>query len=42
MRRRVLLRFWLRSGSFATAVLREILADPGTADHSAVVDADDA
>ena len=30
----VLLQFWLRSGSFATAVLREILADQ--------VDADDA
>jgi tRNA pseudouridine13 synthase len=38
----VLLRFWLRSGSFATAVLREILADPASADHSSVVDADDA
>jgi tRNA pseudouridine13 synthase len=38
----VLLRFWLRSGSFATAVLREILADPPTADHSVVLDADDA
>jgi tRNA pseudouridine13 synthase len=37
----VLLRFWLRSGSFATAVLREILADPAPADQSAVVDADD-
>ncbi len=33
----VVLGFWLRSGSFATAVLREILAD-----HAAVVDADDA
>jgi tRNA pseudouridine13 synthase len=38
----VLLRFWLRSGSFATAVLREILSDPATGDQSAVVDADDA
>ncbi len=37
----VLLRFWLRSGSFATAVLREILADPAAADQSVVVDADD-
>jgi len=37
----VVLRFWLRSGSFATAVLREILSDPADA-HSAVVDADDA
>jgi len=38
----VLLRFWLRSGSFATAVLREILADHAAGDQSAVVDADDA
>lgn len=38
----VLLRFWLRSGSFATAVLREILADQAAGDQSAVVDADDA
>jgi tRNA pseudouridine13 synthase len=38
----VVLRFWLRSGSFATAVLREFLADPSGADQSAVVDADDA
>ena len=38
----VLLRFWLRSGSFATAVLRELLADPASADQSVVVDADDA
>jgi tRNA(Glu) U13 pseudouridine synthase TruD len=28
----VVLRFWLRSGSFATAVLREILAQPVDAD----------
>lgn len=34
------LRFWLRSGSFATAVLREILGDHATADQP-VVDADD-
>ncbi len=36
----VVLRFWLRSGSFATAVLREILGDhaPG---GEVVVDADD-
>jgi tRNA pseudouridine13 synthase len=38
----VVLRFWLRSGSFATAVLREFLADESRGDHSAVVDADDA
>ncbi len=37
----VVLRFWLRSGSFATAVLREILAEHATGDQSAV-DADDA
>ncbi|HTY94453.1 MAG TPA: tRNA pseudouridine(13) synthase TruD [Steroidobacteraceae bacterium] len=37
----LLLRFWLRSGSFATAVLREFLGDPPGTDH-AVVDADDA
>ena len=36
----VLLRFWLRSGSFATAVLREILAD-GPTEAESVVDADD-
>ena len=36
----VVLRFWLRSGSFATALLREILAD-GTTAGEAVVDADD-
>ncbi len=35
-----LLRFWLRSGSFATAVLREILGDGATA-AEAVLDADD-
>jgi tRNA pseudouridine13 synthase len=36
----VVLRFWLRSGSFATAVLREILGDDAPAGE-AVVDADD-
>jgi tRNA pseudouridine13 synthase len=36
----VTLRFWLRSGSFATAVLREFLGDPA-AGGEAVVDADD-
>ena len=36
----VVLRFWLRSGSFATAVLREILGDHDAA-GAAVVDADD-
>jgi tRNA pseudouridine13 synthase len=35
------LRFWLRSGSFATAVLREILADRSSGQESGVVDADD-
>jgi tRNA(Glu) U13 pseudouridine synthase TruD len=30
----VLLRFWLRSGSFATAVLRELLGDRVDADDS--------
>ena len=35
------LRFWLRSGSFATAVLREILSDRTTAHETVVVDADD-
>jgi tRNA pseudouridine13 synthase len=37
----VIVRFWLRSGSFATAVLREILAD-GAAEAGTIVDADDA
>ena len=37
----VLLQFWLRSGSFATAVLREILADRSAAQEAVVVDADD-
>ena len=36
----VVLRFWLRSGSFATAVLREILGDHA-AGGEVVVDADD-
>ena len=36
----VVLRFWLRSGSFATAVLRELLGDHAAADQP--VDADDA
>jgi tRNA pseudouridine13 synthase len=36
----VLLRFWLRSGSFATAVLREILGDHAAGAQD-VVDADD-
>jgi tRNA pseudouridine13 synthase len=35
------LRFWLRSGSFATAVIREILSDGAAADASRAVDADD-
>jgi tRNA pseudouridine13 synthase len=35
------LRFWLRSGSFATAVIREILSDGVAADASRIVDADD-
>ena len=37
----VLLQFWLRSGSYATAVLRELLADPAASDQHGVVDADD-
>lgn len=37
----VLLQFWLRSGSYATAVLREVLADPSGSDQAAVIDADD-
>lgn len=37
----VLLRFWLRSGSFATAVVREILADASAGDQPPGVDADD-
>jgi tRNA pseudouridine13 synthase len=42
----VVLRFWLRSGSFATAVLRELIADGSRPDQagaadSRVVDADD-
>jgi tRNA pseudouridine13 synthase len=37
----VCLRFWLRSGSFATAVLREILADAANCGGE-VLDADDA
>jgi tRNA pseudouridine13 synthase len=36
----VVLQFWLRSGSYATAVLREVLADSSASDHG-VVDADD-
>jgi tRNA pseudouridine13 synthase len=35
------LRFWLRSGSFATAVIREILSDGSAANESLSVDADD-
>ncbi len=35
------LRFWLRSGSFATAVLREILGDRSATQEDVVVDADD-
>jgi tRNA(Glu) U13 pseudouridine synthase TruD len=35
------LRFWLRSGSFATAVIREILSDRIAANESQIVDADD-
>ncbi|HEY1898884.1 MAG TPA: tRNA pseudouridine(13) synthase TruD [Steroidobacteraceae bacterium] len=38
----VVLRFWLRSGSFATAVLREILGSQSAGAQSLVVDADDA
>jgi len=37
----VVLRFWLRSGSFATAVLREILSDRSASEADAAVDADD-
>ncbi|MGC1459797.1 MAG: tRNA pseudouridine(13) synthase TruD [Steroidobacteraceae bacterium] len=37
----IVLRFWLRSGSFATGVIREILSDRGTPNESLVVDADD-
>ena len=37
----VVLRFWLRSGSFATAVLREILADDSRHGQSAPLDGDD-
>jgi tRNA pseudouridine13 synthase len=37
----VMLRFWLRSGSFATAVLREILGDRSATQEAVVVDADD-
>jgi tRNA pseudouridine13 synthase len=37
----VVLRFWLRSGSFATAVIREILSDRIAANESQIVDADD-
>ncbi|MEJ0005587.1 MAG: tRNA pseudouridine(13) synthase TruD [Steroidobacteraceae bacterium] len=37
----VVLRFWLRSGSFATAVLREVLSDRSAGEESVVVDADD-
>jgi tRNA pseudouridine13 synthase len=37
----VVLRFWLRSGSFATAVLREILGDRSATQQAVVVDADD-
>ncbi len=38
----VVLRFWLRSGSFATAVLRELLGDRVDAGAAAIVDGDDA
>ena len=37
----VVLRFWLRSGSFATAVLRELLKEQSAGGQSLVVDADD-
>jgi tRNA pseudouridine13 synthase len=37
----VVLRFWLRSGSFATAVIRELLSDRSAANESVSVDADD-
>jgi tRNA pseudouridine13 synthase len=36
-----LLRFWLRSGSFATAVIREIISDGVAVNEPAIVDADD-
>ncbi len=39
--RGVVLNFWLRSGSFATAVLRELLSDHSATDPAAIVDADD-
>jgi tRNA pseudouridine13 synthase len=37
----IVLRFWLRSGSFATAVIREILSDRSAPHESVIVDADD-
>ncbi|HEV2701091.1 MAG TPA: tRNA pseudouridine(13) synthase TruD [Steroidobacteraceae bacterium] len=37
----IVLRFWLRSGSFATAVVRELLGDGSAPNASRIVDADD-
>jgi tRNA pseudouridine13 synthase len=37
----IVLRFWLRSGSFATGVIREILSDRSAPNESLIVDADD-